>query len=269
LVFYFSDLFSLEEGLPVSSTTSPNPPLIAVVMGSQTDWETMVHASDLLTRFQVPHECLVVSAHRTPEWLSQFAKQAETSGIRAIIAGAGGAAHLPGMIAAQTSIPVVGVPVASRALNGMDSLLSIVQMPGGVPVATMAIGKAGSINAALYCVALLAHGGQDDFAKSLLKAYQNYRTEQTQSVLEKHVLRKYPEGSGVSIFSPNGIDSSNQQDSMTDSPITQQTFTDESEPLMIEEPQPVYASGSHLTGVNLPPVPKRPVDNTQSAGFHA
>ena len=257
----------------MSNSTAPNQPLIAVVMGSQSDWETMVHASDLLTRFQVPHECLVVSAHRTPEWLSQFALQAESAGIRAIIAGAGGAAHLPGMVAAQTSIPVVGVPVATRALNGMDSLLSIVQMPGGVPVATMAIGKAGSINAALYCVALLAHSGQDEFAKSLLNSYRSYRTEQTQSVLEKHILRKYPEGSGDSIFSPSTEDSGIQPAPIANSSITtsraSEPMNEEAVEQPIEEHQPVYASGSHLTGVNLPPVPKRPVDNTQSAGFHA
>jgi 5-(carboxyamino)imidazole ribonucleotide mutase len=266
----------------VSIPTPPNQPRIAVVMGSQSDWETMVHASDLLTRFQVPHECLVVSAHRTPDWLAQFARQAESLGIQAIIAGAGGAAHLPGMIAAQTTIPVVGVPVASRALNGMDSLLSIVQMPGGVPVATMAIGKAGSINAALYCVALLAHGGQDDFAKSLLVAYQTYRSEQTRSVLEKHVLRTYPErtrsdAEGLSVFSPQASNNSDTQSNAQadtksaakpEAPLVQQAI-EETDNLLEEAPQSVYASGSHLTGVNLPPVTKRPVDNTQSAGFHA
>ena len=122
-------------------------PLVSVIMGSQSDWETMQHASATSKDFAVPHECQIVSAHRTPAWLSEFASGAERRGVEVIIAGAGGAAHLPGMTAAQTLVPVLGVPVESAALKGMDSLLSIVQMPGGIPVGTMAIGKAGAINA--------------------------------------------------------------------------------------------------------------------------
>ena len=125
-------------------------------MGSRSDWETMRHADEVLTRFGVPHECRIVSAHRTPEWLREFAVGAEGRGIQAVIAGAGGAAHLPGMVAAQTLLPVFGVPVESQALKGMDSLLSIVQMPSGVPVGTLAIGKAGAANAALLAVRMLA-----------------------------------------------------------------------------------------------------------------
>jgi 5-(carboxyamino)imidazole ribonucleotide mutase len=131
-------------------------PLVAVIMGSKSDWETMSHADKLLSDFGVPHECQVVSAHRTPAWMTEFATSAESRGIQMIIAGAGGAAHLPGMVAAQTNLPVLGVPVESHALKGMDSLLSIVQMPGGIPVGTLAIGKAGAINAALLAVSILA-----------------------------------------------------------------------------------------------------------------
>ena len=131
-------------------------PLVGVIMGSTSDWDTMKHADDVLTRFDVAHECRVVSAHRTPQWMAQYAADAEGRGLEVIIAGAGGAAHLPGMVAAQTLVPVIGVPVQSRALNGLDSLLSIVQMPGGVPVATMAIGNAGATNAGLMAVRILA-----------------------------------------------------------------------------------------------------------------
>ncbi len=130
--------------------------LVSIVMGSRSDWETMRSADEMLTRFGVPHECLIVSAHRTPEWLREFALGAEGRGIEIVIAGAGGAAHLPGMVAAQTLLPVLGVPVQSQALNGLDSLLSIVQMPAGVPVGTLAIGKAGAANAALLAVRMLA-----------------------------------------------------------------------------------------------------------------
>src|SRR5690606_18647692 len=130
------------------------PPLISIIMGSQSDWPTMRHASDRLAAFDVPHESRIVSAHRTPDLLFEFAKSAESRGIEVIIAGAGGAAHLPGMCAAQTILPVLGVPVESQALKGMDSLLSIVQMPGGVPVGTLAIGKAGAINAALLAISI-------------------------------------------------------------------------------------------------------------------
>ena len=135
--------------------TSETALLVGVIMGSKSDWETMKAASDMLAEFGVPHECRVVSAHRTPEWMVEYAAQAEARGLAVIIAGAGGAAHLPGMTAGHTLLPVIGVPIQSRALNGLDSLLSIVQMPAGVPVATMAIGKAGAANAALLSVAIL------------------------------------------------------------------------------------------------------------------
>jgi 5-(carboxyamino)imidazole ribonucleotide mutase len=131
-------------------------PLVAVIMGSTSDWETMGHAAQELERFDVPYEKAVVSAHRTPVWMAEFAQGAEARGIEVIIAGAGGAAHLPGMVAAHTVLPVLGVPVQSAALQGLDSLLSIVQMPGGVPVGTLAIGKAGAVNAGLLAVAILA-----------------------------------------------------------------------------------------------------------------
>ncbi len=132
-------------------------PLVGVVMGSASDWETMRHASETLGRLGVAHESRVVSAHRTPDLMASYAKEAEGRGLEAIIAGAGGAAHLPGMIAAHTTVPVLGVPVESRALKGMDSLLSIAQMPAGVPVGTLAIGRAGATNAALLAVAILAN----------------------------------------------------------------------------------------------------------------
>ena len=125
-------------------------------MGSDSDWETMRCAADVLTEYGIPHECRVVSAHRTPDLMDDYAVSAQARGLRAIIAGAGGAAHLPGMVASHTLLPVIGVPIKSRALNGIDSLLSIVQMPAGVPVATMAIGPAGATNAALFAVAMLA-----------------------------------------------------------------------------------------------------------------
>ena len=132
-------------------------PLIGIIMGSRSDWETMSHAAETLTALGVPHETLVVSAHRTPDRLYDYAKSAAGRGLQAIIAGAGGAAHLPGMTAAMTRLPVLGVPVESKALKGMDSLLSIVQMPGGIPVGTLAIGKPGAINAALFAAAMLAN----------------------------------------------------------------------------------------------------------------
>ena len=133
-----------------------DPPLVSVIMGSKSDWETLRHADEMLTRLGIPHECHVVSAHRTPTWMAEFAAGAEGRGIAVIIAGAGGAAHLPGMVAAQTLVPVLGVPVQSQALQGLDSLLSIVQMPSGVPVGTLAIGKAGAANAALLAARILA-----------------------------------------------------------------------------------------------------------------
>ena len=133
-----------------------DPPVVSVIMGSKSDWDTLRHADEMLGRFGVPHECRVVSAHRTPAWMHEFAAGAEARGIEVIIAGAGGAAHLPGMVAAQTLLPVLGVPVESRVLRGVDSLLSIVQMPSGVPVGTLAIGSAGAANAALLAVRILA-----------------------------------------------------------------------------------------------------------------
>ena len=148
-------------------------PLVGVVMGSASDWETMRHAAETLERFGVPHERRVVSAHRTPDLMASYAKEAENRGLQTIIAGAGGAAHLPGMIAAHTTVPVLGVPVESRALKGMDSLLSIAQMPAGVPVGTLAIGKAGATNAALLAVAILANTRPD-----LRDALQRFREEQ-------------------------------------------------------------------------------------------
>lgn len=153
-------------------------PLVAVIMGSKSDWETMRHADEILTRFDVPHECRIVSAHRTPALLAEFAATAESRGVEVIIAGAGGAAHLPGMAAAQTLIPVLGVPVESHALKGMDSLLSIAQMPGGIPVGTLAIGKAGAINAALLAVAILANSRPE-----LREKLRKFREEQTAKVM--------------------------------------------------------------------------------------
>ena len=148
--------------------------MIGVVMGSSSDWEVMRHAAELLARFEVPHEAQVVSAHRMPDAMFAYAEAAQARGLRAIIAGAGGAAHLPGMIAAKTTVPVLGVPVPSKYLRGNDSLLSIVQMPKGVPVATFAIGEAGAANAALFAVAMLAAG--DDALRRRLDAF---RAEQT------------------------------------------------------------------------------------------
>jgi len=152
-------------------------PLVAVIMGSKSDWETMRHADEILTRFDVPHECRIISAHRTPGLMAEFAAAAESRGIEVIIAGAGGAAHLPGMVAAQTLVPVLGVPVESHALKGMDSLLSIAQMPGGIPVGTLAIGKAGAINAALLAVAILANPRPE-----LREKLRKFREEQTAKV---------------------------------------------------------------------------------------
>jgi 5-(carboxyamino)imidazole ribonucleotide mutase len=136
--------------------SAESAPLVGVIMGSKSDWETMRHAADMLAEFGVPHECRVVSAHRTPDWMCQYAKEAEGRKLEVIIAGAGGAAHLPGMVAAQTVLPVLGVPVQNKSLQGLDSLLSIVQMPGGIPVATLAIGEAGAKNAGLLAVRVLA-----------------------------------------------------------------------------------------------------------------
>ncbi|MEM6821207.1 MAG: 5-(carboxyamino)imidazole ribonucleotide mutase [Verrucomicrobiota bacterium] len=153
--------------------------LVGIIMGSQSDWPTMGHASETLKLLKVPHESQVVSAHRTPERLYDYARLAESRGLHCIIAGAGGAAHLPGMTASMTNLPVLGVPVESKALKGMDSLLSIVQMPGGIPVATFAIGKAGAINAALFAVSILARSDG-----ALAKRYEQFRNKQTQTVLK-------------------------------------------------------------------------------------
>lgn len=154
-------------------------PLVGVVMGSQSDWETMREASKILDSLGVAHECEVVSAHRTPDRMAEYARGAAGRGLRVIIAGAGGAAHLPGMLAAQTAVPVLGVPVRSRALSGMDSLLSIVQMPAGVPVATFAIGEAGAKNAALFSAALLAVEHP-----AIGRALADFRQAQTDAALE-------------------------------------------------------------------------------------
>ena len=152
-------------------------PLVAVVMGSKSDWETMRHADETLERFGVAHECRVLSAHRTPAETAEYAAAAEGRGIEVIIAGAGGAAHLPGVIAASTLVPVLGVPVESQALGGLDSLLSIVQMPGGVPVGTLAIGRAGAVNAALLAIAILG-GSRPDLRAKL----RTFRAEQARAV---------------------------------------------------------------------------------------
>ena len=159
--------------------TAPNKPLVAVILGSQSDWETMRHAHERLEEFGVPHECKVVSAHRTPDLMAKFAREAESRGIEVIIAGAGGAAHLPGMTAAHTILPVLGVPVQSAALSGQDSLLSIVQMPAGVPVGTLAIGKAGAANAALLAVSILANSRPE-----LREKLRKFRENQTKAVLQ-------------------------------------------------------------------------------------
>lgn len=153
-------------------------PLVGVVMGSQSDWETMRKAVEILQSFDVPHEFRVVSAHRTPDLLCEYARQARPRGLRVIIAGAGGAAHLPGMLAAQTTLPVLGVPIQSKALNGLDSLLSIVQMPAGVPVATLAIGPAGASNAGLLAVSILSISDS-----RLEMRLEEYRQQQTEAVL--------------------------------------------------------------------------------------
>ena len=163
------------------SSSLPPPaahPIIGVIMGSKSDWETLRHASDILKQFDVAHECKIVSAHRTPQWMAQYATEAEGRGLQIIIAGAGGAAHLPGMVAAITTLPVIGVPVQSAALNGLDSLLSIVQMPSGVPVATTAIGRPGAINAGLLAIAILAIGDQ-----KLREKLKEYRKTQTLNVM--------------------------------------------------------------------------------------
>ena len=155
-------------------------PLVGVLMGSQSDWETMKHAAETLEQLEVPYESRVVSAHRTPDLLFEYAAAAEGRGLQVLIAGAGGAAHLPGMAAAKTALPVLGVPVESKSLKGMDSLLAIVQMPAGVPVGTLAIGRAGAVNAALLAAAILARSDE-----GLRARLARFRAEQTEAVLAR------------------------------------------------------------------------------------
>lgn len=159
---------------------SETQPLVGIIMGSQSDWETMRHAAETLEALEIPHETRIVSAHRTPDRLYGYAHGAAARGLKVIIAGAGGAAHLPGMTASMTALPVLGVPVESKALKGMDSLLSIVQMPGGIPVGTLAIGKPGAINAALLAAAILGTHDADVHERLV-----QWRTKQTEAVAEK------------------------------------------------------------------------------------
>jgi 5-(carboxyamino)imidazole ribonucleotide mutase len=163
----------------MAKRTSTRKPLVGIVMGSRSDWETMRHAGEALESLGVPHEVNVVSAHRTPDWLFEYAEGAQSRGLKVIIAGAGGAAHLPGMMASKTIVPVLGVPVESRALKGLDSLLSIVQMPAGVPAGTLAIGKAGATNAGLLAAAMVA-----DAVPGLTARLLAHRKNQTRTVLK-------------------------------------------------------------------------------------
>lgn len=152
--------------------------LVGVIMGSRSDWETIQHTSETLEKLAIPHECRIVSAHRTPDWMAEYAKTAESRGLEVIIAAAGGAAHLPGMVAAHSALPVLGVPIKSSVLNGVDSLLSIVQMPAGIPVATLAIGKAGAVNAALLAAAILGSR-----YPTIRQHLTKWREQQTEAVL--------------------------------------------------------------------------------------
>ena len=161
------------------TTETDSHPVVGVIMGSRSDWETMAPCSEVLGQFGIPHECRVVSAHRTPQWMCEYAESAAGRGLKVIIAAAGGAAHLPGMVASMTPLPVLGVPVKSRVLNGVDSLLSIVQMPGGVPVGTLAIGAAGAKNAALLAARILATSDEQLAAK-----VHDFQTTQTETVLQ-------------------------------------------------------------------------------------
>ena len=161
-----------------------NPTKVGIVMGSRSDWPTMQETTNTLKELDITFECQVVSAHRTPDLLMEYAEKAEDNGLKVIIAGAGGAAHLPGMLAAKTHIPVLGVPIKSSTLNGIDSLLSIVQMPKGVPVATFAIGKSGAINAALFAAAILSHND-----KTIRENLMQYRKKQTETVLNDLELK--------------------------------------------------------------------------------
>jgi 5-(carboxyamino)imidazole ribonucleotide mutase len=181
---FFAHLFYFVKQMAKNQTPNTNDqkPIVSIIMGSTSDWETMKNAADILTEFGVAHESKVVSAHRTPDLLFEFAKTAEQRGIEVIIAGAGGAAHLPGMCAAQTVLPVLGVPVQSKALSGMDSLLSIVQMPAGIPVGTLAIGNAGAKNAALLAISILAISRPE-----LRGKLHDFRRNQTQNVLDSEL----------------------------------------------------------------------------------
>jgi len=166
---------ALFSGQQANAAMGTGQPAVGIIMGSRSDWETMQHAADTLAQLGIVHESRVVSAHRTPRRLVEYAESARGRGLKVVIAGAGGAAHLPGMVAALTPLPVLGVPVESHALNGLDSLLSIVQMPGGVPVGTLAIGKAGAVNAALLAAAILALG--DPAVAAALDAWRRAQTE--------------------------------------------------------------------------------------------
>lgn len=167
---------------PAVAKPAKTGPLVGVIMGSKSDWETMRHADEVLSQFDVPHECSVISAHRTPGWMAEYANSAEARGMEVIIAGAGGAAHLPGMVAAHTILPVLGVPVESKALKGLDSLLSIAQMPAGIPVGTLAIGKAGAINSGLLAIAILANT-----RPNLRKKLHAFRKDQSDRVRQERV----------------------------------------------------------------------------------
>lgn len=167
----------------MTATSSSDSPPVGIVMGSQSDWPTMQHAAEILDDFGIAREARVVSAHRTPQWMVEYAQSAEARGLKIIIAGAGGAAHLPGMIASMTRLPVLGVPVQSKALSGLDSLLSIVQMPGGVPVATLAIGNSGAKNAALLAARILAN--EDERVREKLEAFI---ASQTETVMQNNTL---------------------------------------------------------------------------------
>jgi 5-(carboxyamino)imidazole ribonucleotide mutase len=162
-----------------ASSPKPDQPLVGVIMGSKSDWETMQRTSEVLTALGIPHERRIVSAHRTPDWMAEYAKTAADRGLEVIIAAAGGAAHLPGMVAAHTALPVLGVPIKSSVLNGVDSLLSIVQMPAGVPVATLAIGNAGASNAALLAASILGNKYPEIRAR-----LNDWRRQQTESVMQ-------------------------------------------------------------------------------------
>jgi 5-(carboxyamino)imidazole ribonucleotide mutase len=174
---------------PAMTQASNRPPLVGLIMGSRSDWETLQHASQTLDELGVPHECRIVSAHRTPDWLMEYAGSAEARGLEVLIAGAGGAAHLPGMAASKTLLPVFGVPIENGALRGLDALLAIVQMPGGVPVGTLAIGKAGAINAALLAASVLAR--KDTAIRDALRAR---RQRITDAVLQDRDPKNPPPG---------------------------------------------------------------------------